>query len=197
MVNSNRLNVCSSGLPRAAFTMRATVSAVPDEAIAMSKPCSCTSRSKPARIERTYERHSSTARGVTMPAGKNRSVSRTAPSLKLRAAKRDALLADQHLGRAAADVDQHQPAVEHRHGLQHAEVDEARLLDAGDDLDLDVGLAPGAADEDVVVLGLAHRAGGDGADGAPWLSAIAFIRRSAPMPRSIASADSTFMSPPP
>ena len=38
-----------------------------------------------------------------------------------------------------------EPLVEHRHRLQHAEVDEPGLLDAGDDLDLDAGLVAGPA----------------------------------------------------
>ena len=73
-------------------------------------------------------------------------------------------LADQDLGRAAADVAQEQPAVEHRHGLQHAEVDEAGLLHAGDDLDLDARLLPRRGDELGVVLRLPDRARGDRPD---------------------------------
>ena len=57
--------------------------------------------------------------------------------------ERLALLADEQLGRAAADVDEEQPPVEHRHRLQHAEVDQAGLLGAGDHLDVDAGLARG------------------------------------------------------
>ena len=61
----------------------------------------------------------------------------------LQAARRDRLaaLADEQLGRPAADVDEQQPAVEHRDRLEHAEVDQPGLLDAGDDLDVDAGLA--------------------------------------------------------
>ena len=43
-------------------------------------------------------------------------------------------------------------------------MDEAGLLDAGDDLDLDAGLVAGPVEELLGVLGLAHRAGGHGAD---------------------------------
>ena len=61
-----------------------------------------------------------------------------------------------------ADVDEQQPLVEHGDRLQHAEVDEAGLLEAGDDLDPDAGLGAGPAEEDVPVLGLPDRAGGHG-----------------------------------
>ena len=76
-------------------------------------------------------------------------------------------------------------------------MDEAGLLDAGDDLDLDVGLVAGPADEVLGVLGLAHRARGDGArSGADEMSATWRNRVSAAMPRSMASGASSFMSPP-
>ena len=51
-VNSKRLNVCNGVSSRAAWIIRAIVSAVPDEAMATSKPKSSTSRSNVARIER-------------------------------------------------------------------------------------------------------------------------------------------------
>ncbi len=75
--------------------------------------------------------------------------------------ERLASFSDQQLGRTAPDVDEHQPLVVDRHGLQHPEVDEAGLLDAGDHLDLDAGLVVRASHECIVVLGLPHRARGD------------------------------------
>jgi hypothetical protein len=51
--NSKRLKVCSAVSSRAAWIMRAIVSAVPDDTMATSKPSSSTSRSNVARIERT------------------------------------------------------------------------------------------------------------------------------------------------
>ena len=82
-------------------------------------------------------------RGAAGRSRKKRRVRRMAPSLKLRTARISLPLADQDLGAAAADVDQQQAPVEHGDGLQDAEVDEAGLLDAGDDLDLDAGLVAG------------------------------------------------------
>src|SRR5262245_42769166 len=54
--------------------------------------------------------------------------------------------ADDQLGGPAADVAHDHLAVEHGHGLEHAEEDQPRLLEAGDDLDLDAHL-PGPLDE--------------------------------------------------
>ena len=65
-----------------------------------------------------------------------------APSFSEREAEHLAPLADEQLGAAAADVAEQQALVEHRHGLEHAEVDEARLLHAGDDVDVDAGPRP-------------------------------------------------------
>ena len=53
----------------------------------------------------------------------------------------------EQLGAAAADVAQQQALLEHRHGLQHAEVDEPRLLHPGDDVHEHTGLVPGPVDE--------------------------------------------------
>ena len=87
-----------------------------------------------ARRDRLRRRHAAGEEAVGEPDG---------AELEAAGGERLALLADQQLGRAAADVDEQQPAVEHRHGLQHAEVDQPGLLDARDDLDLDAGLARG------------------------------------------------------
>ena len=83
--------------------------------MAMSKPSSSTSRSNVARIERMYERHSLTASDVVGAAGEE-SIGQT-HGTELEAPRRERLaaLADQHLGRAAADVDQDQPLLERRH----------------------------------------------------------------------------------
>jgi hypothetical protein len=64
--------------------------------------------------------------------------------------------AENELGAAAADVDQHDLLIEDGHRLQHTQVDEPGLLDPGDHLDLDAGLRPGALEEDVAVLRFAH-----------------------------------------
>ena len=76
-----------------------------------------------------------------------------------------ALLTDEQLRAAAADVAQQQARVEHRHRLEHAEVDEARFLHAGDDRDEHAGFVGGPVDEHVAVLRLAHRRGGHRGDG--------------------------------
>ena len=79
--------------------------------------------------------------------------------------QRLASLADQHFGAAAADVDEHEAPIEHRHRLQYAELDETGLLHPTDDLHVDPGLATGPLDERIGVLGLSHRARGYGVDG--------------------------------
>jgi hypothetical protein len=71
---------------------------------------------------------------------------------------------DEQLRAAAPDVAQQQAAVEDRHGLEHPEVDEPRLLDARDDVDVDPGLRPGPVDEHVTIVRLAHRRRGHGGD---------------------------------
>ena len=82
---------------------------------------------------------------------------------ELQAARRSgfALVAEQQLGRPAADVEEEQGPVEHRHRLQHAEMDESSLLDPGDHLHAHACLGLGPVQKLVVVLGLAHRTGGD------------------------------------
>jgi hypothetical protein len=74
--------------------------------------------------------------------------------------------AHDQLGRAAADVAHEHLPVEHRHGLEHAEVDEPRLLEAGDDLDVDA-LGPGPVDEGRPVGRLPHGRGGHRPHGRP------------------------------
>ena len=90
-----------------------------------------------------------------------------ADGAQLQAARREHLtaLADEELGGSPSDVDEHEAAIEHRHGLQNAEMDEARFLDAGDHLDFDARLLPGPPYEVVVVLRLPHRARCDRPDG--------------------------------
>ena len=99
------------GCPCVAWAMWATASAVPDDATATSKPCSSTSRWKWLRMLRTYSRQAATAFGPTAPPGKNRSVSRMAPSFRLSALEDLGPLADHELGAAAADVDEQVTAV--------------------------------------------------------------------------------------
>ena len=81
-------------------------------------------------VERTWRRQASSAPGWVSLPSKNRRVSRMAPSFSERDGQHLAPLADEQLGAAAADVAQQQALVEHRHGLEHAEVDEAGLLHA-------------------------------------------------------------------
>src|SRR5262249_10078743 len=90
------------------------------------------------------------------------------------------LLADGggELRRPAADVDA-QRARRLWLAVKDAEADEARLLLAGDDLEVQPGLVAGAADDLVLVLRLAARAGGDGAA----VGAVAAAERSEPPQR--------------
>ena len=76
-----------AGLPPAAWAMAATASAVPDDATNTSNPYDSISRWKGHTSERTNARHDATDSLVGAPSAKNRSVRRTAPSLKLRAAR--------------------------------------------------------------------------------------------------------------
>ena len=76
-----------------------------------------------------------------------------------------ASLPHEQLGAAAADVAQQQALLEHRHGLQHAEVDEPRLLHPGDHVHQHAGLVPRPVDEHVAVLRLAHGRRGHRGDG--------------------------------
>ena len=73
------------------------------------------------------------------------------------------LLEEGELGRAAADVDEERAMVAERDAPRDRELDEARLLDALDRLDLDVRLALRPLDERGTVLGLADGARCDGA----------------------------------
>ena len=73
--------------------------------------------------------------------------------------QRLALQPDEQLGGAATDVAEQQALVEHRHRLEHAEVDQASLLDAGDDLDVHPRLGARPLEEHPAVLCLPDRAG--------------------------------------
>ena len=88
-------------------------------------------------------------------------------------------------------------AVEHRKRLQHAEVDEASLLDAGDDLDVHARLVSGPARNSSWFSASRTALVATARMGAPEMSAIWRKRASAATPLSMASAASTFMSPPP
>jgi hypothetical protein len=86
-----------------------------------------------------------------------------AADLERLGAARPLAAAEDHLGRAAADVDD-----EARHArrlqLGHARIDEARLLAARDDLDRPAERRLGAGEEGVAVLRLAQRLRRDRAD---------------------------------
>ena len=76
-----------------------------------------------------------------------------------------AVLEQRELRRAAAHVDEERPLLADRDAPRDRELDEARLLDALDGLELDARLAPRPLDERRPVLGLAHGARRDGAVG--------------------------------
>ena len=65
---------------------------------------------------------------------------------------------EHELGAAPSDVDQQHLLVEHRHCLQHAQMNEPCLLHARDHLDLDARLGARPVEEDIPVLRLPHRA---------------------------------------
>ena len=85
LVNSNRFNVFGSGTPRLRKMIRAIVSAVPDDVATISKPSSSTSGATTENDERMNDLQLGIALGCSVVLEKNRSVSRTAPNLKLRA----------------------------------------------------------------------------------------------------------------
>ncbi len=196
-VNSKRLYVCGAGRPWRARTRLATVSAVPDDAIATSKPSWCTSRSNPASTDRTYERQSATLLGVTAPPGKKRSVSRTAPSLKLRAARVSP--------RSPTSTSVEPPPMS---------TSSRRRSKTGTAWSTPRWMSRASSTPEITSTSMPAssraRARNTSAFSAsrtalvatartvpPWLSAMRRIRRSAPMPRSTASSPRRFMSPPP
>ena len=61
--------------------------------------------------------------------------------------------------------------VEHRHGLEHAEVDEPGLLEAGDDLDLDARLARARSRNSARFSASRTARVATARIGAPWMSA--------------------------
>ena len=67
-----------------------------------------------------------------------------APSFRDLAQQHLGAVADDQLGAAAADVDDEDPLVEQRQELDHAEMDQTRLLDARHDVDVDADLVMGA-----------------------------------------------------
>ena len=121
--------------------MRATASAVPEEATATSKPICSTSCSNTASAERTCCRHDDTALGCRPSPGKKRSLRRTAPSFMLRAASVSPRWPTSSSVLPPPMSVRNTFWSNDRHGLQHPEVDEAGLLDAGDHLDVDAGAA--------------------------------------------------------
>ena len=90
-----------------------------------------------------------------------RSVSRMTPSLKLRPSVRLLGVAERDLDAAAADVDHDRGPAHHVDAVHRREVDQARLLGAGDDAGADAGLARAMrARNSLAVLRLAGRARG-------------------------------------
>ncbi len=87
------------------------------------------------------------------------------PQLQRR--RRVALLrvGEDHLDRAAAQIEQGHAPLAQIQAAAGAQVDQARLLVAANDADLDADLVAHGAHELAAVLGLAHRAGGDGDQG--------------------------------
>ena len=138
-VNSKRLNVCSGVSSRAAWIdagdrLGGSRRGDGDVEAELVRP---RARTWPA-IERTYDRQSRTRLGRHRAAGEEPVGQSHGAELEAAGRQRLAALADEHLGRAAADVDEDQPLVEGRHRLQHAEVDQPRLLEPGDHLDVDL-----------------------------------------------------------
>ena len=92
-----------------------------------------------------------------------RSVSRMTPILKLRANFDLAAAAERDLDAAAADVDDDR-GLRRVDAVDGGQVNEARLLGAGDDARPDAGLLLDGGEEVAAVLGLARGAGGGGED---------------------------------
>ena len=181
----------------AACTIRAIVSAVPDDAIATAKPSSSISRSTMpsawiARTSDTTPRRSGAARDPP----KKRSVRRTAPSLNERANSVSPASADEQFGRTAADVDEEQALVERGHGLQHAEVDEA-ASSTPEMTSISTPASRAAARNSSALAASRVALVATARSGAPALSAIWRIRRRAATARAIASGLICFISPPP
>ncbi len=75
-----------------------------------------------------------------------------------------AAVGEAELDAAAADVDERRPPLTQVEGVRHREVDEAGLLAAGDQIDVNAELAADLGDEVAAVLCLADGAGRDGDD---------------------------------
>ena len=182
-------HVVGSGSPAAARASRTSCSIVPDEPTMTSWPIWPARRAKSDTIGGDVAPAGRHGRRVDLRSpGKKRFVSRSAPSLRLATARSLSPLTDHELGAAAADVAHERPPLEDRQRLEHAEVDEAGLLDARHDLHLDAGLRarPGRGTR----RGSRPRAprwSRPPAPGASKLSAIRRQRASAATPRSMAS----------
>ena len=93
---------------------------------------------------------------MSRPSSKKRIDRLTQPTANDSACGRHAALAEDQLGRAAADVD-HQPRHLGRLQVRHAGVDQPRFLAAGDDLDREAQRRLRAQQEGVAVARLAQR----------------------------------------
>ena len=139
----------------------ASADAVPDVNATKSKPIARTRATTGSSIERT--RSASWARSRERRRIGARAGLGQADDAELQRRRVVQLLrvGEDDLERAAAEIEQRHPPLAEVQRAARAQVDEARLLVAADDADVDARLVARRAHELAAVLGLAHRAGRD------------------------------------
>ena len=113
----------------------ASASAVPDDAYAAVQWLLLKSRAIASTSARATVSAAANAAADSAPSRKKRCVMPTQPILSESSPQRIHAAADDELGRAAADVDDQPRLARGRQHVRDAEVDEPRLLVAGDDVD--------------------------------------------------------------
>ena len=110
--------------------MATTVSMVPEVPTTMSYPASATSAPKEVEDGRGVLAAALDVLGLHRAAGEEALGEPDGAEPEAAAGQHVAALAEEQLGGAAADVAEQHPLVEQRERLQHAEVDQAGLLEA-------------------------------------------------------------------
>ena len=128
----------------------------------------------------------STAPLLSLGFEKQRRVRRMAPSFRLRAVRMSPRVPTISSVEPPPMSHTRALAVEDRHGLEHAEVDQARLLEARDDLDVDA-LGPGPLDEGARFSASRTAEVATARTVAPWMAATCRKRSRASMPRLMAA----------
>ena len=133
---------------------------MPEEPAANLKPWFSTSCTNGTSADRTNESRRHDVAAAKSLTGEEAIGEAEVPELQTSGGTNLASESEHKFGRPASDVDHEDRSVVDRQRLQDAEMDEPRLFDAGNDLDVDTGFVVSASDELVAVLGFSHRARG-------------------------------------